>query len=83
MNVECVKDKLERAIGKVARVTSKNVTLPVLQCVLLEAADNQLHVRATNLDLGVELSIPVKVKKPGVVAVPGSVLTSFLSNVSD
>ncbi|MEX1028377.1 MAG: DNA polymerase III subunit beta [Candidatus Paceibacterota bacterium] len=83
MKVECVKDKLERAIGKATRVTSKNVTLPVLQCVLLEAADSQLSIRATNLDLGVELSVPVKVSTPGVVAVPGSVLASFLANVSD
>ncbi|MEX0672778.1 MAG: DNA polymerase III subunit beta [Candidatus Paceibacterota bacterium] len=83
MNVECVKDKLEQALTKATRVTSKNVTLPVLQCVLLEAADNQLLIRATNLDLGVEIGLSVKVKEEGIVAVPGSILASFLSHVSD
>jgi len=83
MHVECVKEKIEKAIAKAQRVTGKNVTLPVLQCVLLDASNNQLAVRATNLDLGLEISVPVKVQEEGVVAVPGDVLASYLSHLSD
>lgn len=83
MHVECVKEKLESAIIKAGRATGKNVTLPVLQCVLLEVSDNQLLIRATNLDLGVEVSVPVKAHQDGVVAVPSDILASYLSHISD
>ncbi len=83
MNIECVKDKLVYAIGKAEKITGKNITLPVLSCVLLEAIDSTLTIKATNLDLGIEIKIPVKVIKPGRVAVSGSILYNFISNITN
>lgn len=83
MNIECIKDKLSYAIGKVEKITTKNVGLPILSCILLEAKDSNLIIKATNLDLGIEISIPVKVIKSGKVAVSGSVLYNFLSNINN
>lgn len=81
MNIECIKDKLSYAIGKVEKVIGKNITLPILSCVLLEAQDSILTIKATNLDIGIEVSIPVKVNKPGKIAVSGSVLYNYISNI--
>lgn len=83
MNIECVKEKLAYAVAKAERVTSKSITLPVLSCVLLEAHDSTLTIKATNLDLGIEISLPVKVVTPGKIAVSGSVLYNFISNVTN
>ncbi len=83
MIIECIKEKLSYAIAKAERITGKNITLPVLSCVFLDAHDSVLVIKATNLDLGIEISIPVKVIKPGKVAVSGSVLYNFISNLSD
>ncbi len=81
MKVECLKEKLEKAIVKADKVTSKNVTLPVLKYVLLIAKDNNLIIRATNLDLGLEIKISVKVEKEGVVAIPADILRSYITNL--
>lgn len=83
MNIECIKEKLSYAIGKAERVTGKNITLPILSCVLLEAHDSILTIKATNLDIGIEISLPVKVNKPGKVAVSGSVLYNFVGNLTN
>lgn len=83
MNIECVKEKLVYALSKAERITSKNITLPVLSCLLLEASNSTLVIKATNLDLGIEITIPVKVIKPGKVAVSGSILNNFISNIND
>ena len=72
MKIECIKEKISQAIGKAEKITGKNLTLPVLGCVLLEAGKNNLIVKATNLDLGIEISIPAKVEEQGTVAVPGT-----------
>lgn len=80
MKIECVKDKIEKALNLTERATSKNPTLPILSCVLFEAKNNTLLVRATNLDIGIEVSVPVKVEKPGTVAIKGATLLGFLAN---
>ena len=83
MNIECVKDKLSYAISKAERIVGKNITLPVLSCLLLEANDSTLTIKATNLDLGIEIKIPVKVIQQGMVAVSGGVLYNFISNITN
>ena len=83
MNIECIKEKLVYAIGKAERLTSKSITLPILNFILLDAHDSILTIKATNLDLGIEINIPVKVIKPGSVAVSGSVLYNFISNITN
>jgi len=82
MKIECIKDKLTSVVSKAEKITTKNSTLPVLSCLFLEAKNNNLIIRATNLDLGLEVSFPVKVEKEGIVAVSGMILNSFLSNIS-
>lgn len=83
MKIECIKDKLAYAIGKAERITGKNITLPILSCILLEAKNSTLTIKATNLDLGIEISIPIKVIESGSIAVSGSVLYNFISNITN
>ena len=83
MKIECIKEKLSKALSRAERITSKSITLPILNCMLLEARDSLLIITSTNLDLGIEIKLPVKVIEPGKVAVVGSVLANFVSNVAN
>ena len=83
MNIECIKDKLLYIISKTEKLTSKNITLPILSCILFEAKDSLLTIKATNLDVGIEIQLPVKVVKPGSIAVSGSILYNFISNITN
>ncbi len=80
MKTECVKEKLAAAVAQAEKITGKNLSLPVLGCVLLETGNNTLTIKATNLDLGIEITIPAKNQKEGKVAVPGNILSGFLNN---
>ncbi len=83
MKIECVKEKLSEAVFRTEKIASKNATLPVLKCLLFNADKGTLEIKATNLDVGVECSVPVKVQEPGKVAIIGGVLANFLSNLGD
>lgn len=83
MRIECLKEKLLTAISKVEKMTGKNLNLSVLSCVLLKTEKNSLLLRATNLDIGIEIEIPAKVSKEGSVAVSGSILNSFLTSIKN
>ena len=84
MRIECSQEKLKRAVGLAEKISGKHLTLPVLSCILLEAKkNNSLIIKATNLDLGIEIIIPAKVDEEGIVAVPANTLASFIGSISD
>ncbi len=82
MKIECIKEQLEEALVKASKIAGKNTSLPVLAGFYLEAGNNTLTVKSTNLDIGLSISIPVKVTEPGVVVVPAQVTSSFVSSLS-
>lgn len=81
MNIECAQEKLKEAVGFADRIANKHITLPVLSCILFDASrKNSLTIKATNLDLGIEIDIPVKTIETGIVAVPSNTINSFIAN---
>ncbi len=81
MKVECVKETVQKAISVAEKINGRNLSLPILSCVLLSVEDKQFKIRATNLDLGVEFVVPAKIIEKGTVAVPGVLLNNYLSGV--
>ena len=81
MKLECEIEKIKNAIYQAERITGKNLTLPVLNSILFIASEKSLKLRATNLSLGIEIEIPAKIEKEGIVAVSGSVLVGIFSNI--
>jgi len=82
MKIECVKEKFLEAIQKADKFNGKNLTLPILSCIALETINSELVIRATNLDIGIEITLPVKVIEQGKTVLLGSSLINFLSNLA-
>ena len=82
MKIECSIEKIKNAVSQVERITGKNLTLPVLNSILLTASGKSLKLRSTNLSIGIEVEIAAKVEKEGILAISGSVLNAIFSNVS-
>ncbi|HYC34384.1 MAG TPA: DNA polymerase III subunit beta [Candidatus Paceibacterota bacterium] len=84
MKLEIPREKILEAVLTTERFSSKHVSLPILSSVLFTASGNMLVVKATNLDVGIEFSIPVKnLSGEWSFAVSPQSLKSFLSNVSE
>ena len=81
MKIECIKEKLMEGIAKADRLTSKNLSLPILSCVDIKAVKNSLVIRATNLDCGIEVKIPAKVDSEGEIALHGGVMNQLLAGL--
>ncbi len=82
MKIECIKEQLEWALSKADKIAGKNTSLPVLSGFYLEADRNQLLIKSTNLDLGISITIPVKVLEIGKVVVPAHTLSSLVASVT-
>ena len=83
MKIECLKENILENISIAEKISGKNLTHPILNCILLTAKGKTLTIRSTNLDLGIEITIPVKVLEEGVIAVSGSVLYNTILTLKD
>ncbi len=83
MNITLNTKDLYEKLELVSRVSTKHVTLPVLQCVLLEVEGDNLILKATNLEIGIEAKVKAKVEEAGTAAVPANVLIQTINLNND
>lgn len=82
MKIEINKNTLLKSLIKADKITGKNISLAVLQCVILRTKKDSVEICATNLELSISLNIPAKIEKEGEIAIPSNLLVSYLSNLN-
>ncbi len=83
MKVFCTTENLKRGILIAEKIIGKNLTLPILSNILLEAEKGGLKVSATNLEIGLITKIRAKIEKEGKIAVPGKIMGGILAQLED
>lgn len=83
MKIICAKNNLRDSFQLAERFTGKNLTLPVLGNIFIEADDRVIRFVATNLEVGAEVVVPGKVVKSGSVSIPGRVVSSLIQSLDD
>ncbi len=81
MKLKCLTHHLKEALSLTEKISSKNITLPILNSVLISTKKRELRIIVTNLEVGLEIKIPAKIEKEGENAVPAKLLYNFLSNL--
>lgn len=76
-------ENFKKGILTAEKILGKNLTLPILSNILLEAEKGRLRVSATNLEIGIVCTLRAKIEKEGKIAVPGRIIASFMSNIAD
>ncbi len=83
MKLTILKDVLKKGINAVERTSSKSFTLPILSNILFSVEKNFLKLSATDLDLGVIWRSLVKTEKEGKIAIPGKLISNFISSLPE
>lgn len=81
MNIEIKKDTLFKTLSLIEKITSRNASLPILNCVLIDASKS-VSVSATNLEIGAVIDMAAKVVEKGKVAVPAGTLFRLIMNTN-
>lgn len=78
MKLICTQENLNRGLEVVSRTASKNVTLPILNNVLLKAEKGTLKLITTNLELGITCLTRSKIEKEGAFTVRARILNDLV-----
>lgn len=82
MKLTCTQENFKKAIYSTERVVGKQITLPILENILLETDHGMLKISATNLEIGVFLKIGAKIEQEGAITVPAKLLSNFMNNLA-
>lgn len=82
MKVKCTQENLNRGLGIVSHVASKNTNLPILNNIMISAKDGILSLVATNLEIGVVANVRSKIDEDGSFTVPAAVIANYINLVS-
>ena len=81
MKLICLQENLKKGINNVSNITGKNLTLPILNNILLSADKKQLKLSTTDLEMAITSQIQCKIEKEGTVTVPAKLLVNFINNL--
>lgn len=82
MEISIPHTQLTTALELVGRISTKHITLPILQCVRLEAKEGVIKLQATNLEISIEVLIEGTIIEEGVVAVPAQIFLQSIQFIS-
>jgi len=79
MKLTCTQENLNQGLFVVSHITSKNINLPILSNVLLEAKDGILKLATTNLEIGITCVVRGKIETEGSFTVQSKLFSDFIS----
>lgn len=81
MKIVCTQENLNKALQAIGRIPKRDSTLPILNNVLIEAQNNTINLKATDLEIGMSVTLRGKVEKEGVVTVPAQLLAEYIATL--
>lgn len=79
MKISSLQENLKNGLNTVSHIAGKNVNLPILNNVLIEARENNIKLSTTDLEIGIVTLIRGKVEGEGSLTVEAKILSDYVS----
>jgi len=79
MKLLILQEKLKEGLSVVERVSSKSLTLPILNNVLISIEKNFFNLSATDLETGINWWTLTKIEKEGKITIPSRLFSNFIN----
>ncbi len=83
MKTTILKNNLTKGLNIVEKITGRNLTLPILNNVLINTQDNALKLSTTDLELGISYWVLAQIQEKGTITVPVRPFSNFVSLVEE
>jgi len=83
MKLITIKSNFKKGLNIIERLTGKNLTLPILNNILLKAEKNTLILKSTDLEIGAEYRTMIKIEEEGKITIPAKILSGLVNFLPD
>lgn len=79
MKIACLQENLNFGLQNVGHLVNKNINLPILNNVLIEAKEGILKLSSTNLEIGISCDVRCKTDIAGAFTVDARLLSEYIN----
>jgi len=81
MKIICLQENFKKGLNIIQNIVGKNLTLPILNNILLNTEKKQLKLSATDLEIAITNYVICKIEKEGGITMPAKTLVNFINNL--
>ena len=83
MKIICSKSDLVKGVNIALKAVPVRTTLPILECILIDASDDQIRLVANDMELGIETVIPGEISEKGKIALDAKIFSEIVRKLPD
>ena len=83
MKLICPKEELVKGVGIVSKAVPTRTTMPILECILIDASTNEIKLIANDMELGIETRIDGEIIERGIIALDAKVFFEIVRKLPD
>ena len=83
MKIICSKSDLVKGVGIVSKAVPSKTTMPVLECILIDASMDEIKLTANDMELGIETTIDGKIDERGILAINARIFSEIVRKLPD
>ena len=68
MKIICSKSNLAKGVSTVSKAVPSKTTMPILECVLIDATTDTIKLTANDMELGIQTEIEGEIVERGMIA---------------
>ena len=83
MKIICSKNDLLKSVNIVLKAVPSKTTMPILECILIDAAASQIKFTANDMELGIETIVEGNIEEKGMVALDAKIFSEIIRKLPD
>lgn len=83
MKIICSKNNLLKGVNIVLKAVPTKTTMPILECILIDATTDIIKLTANDIELGIETTIEGDVINKGAIALDAKILSDIVRKLPD
>ena len=83
MKLVCPKNNLLKSVNIVLKAIPGKTTMPILECILIDASANNIKFTANDMELGIETIVDGMILEKGIVAVNAKIFSDIIRKLPD
>ena len=83
MKLTCSKSNLLKGVNIVSKAVPSRTTMPILECILIDASANEIKLTANDMELGIETVIDGQIEERGIIALNAKIFSEIVRKLPD
>lgn len=83
MKITCTKNDLLKGVNTVMKAVPSKTTMPILECILIDASSGMIKFTANDMELGIETIVEGTIWEKGIVALEAKLFSEIIRKLPE